>query len=97
EPAEVEFPDEMDVQVQNWPEAPGLEGVELGTDTVNVGALDYSDVGGACPPSPSASVFGRQVVVNITPLCTFAGYIRPLVLIIAAISAANIVAGGLRS
>ncbi|MEO0822206.1 MAG: hypothetical protein AAF074_17485, partial [Pseudomonadota bacterium] len=78
-PAEVEFPDEMDVQVQNWPEAPGLEGSQLPEDAIDVaGGLDFTGDAGSCPASPTATVFGKTVTVSIEPACAFAGILRPL-------------------
>lgn len=51
---------------------------------------------GACPPDPVLSVHGVTATLKLAPICDAAGWLRPLVLALAWLSAAMIISGAVR-
>jgi hypothetical protein len=71
----VNFPDQMDVEVQNWPETPFSEvDGELETVEVDFGSLSWDSgwLPSECPPPMQADLYGSTLEIPYDSVCTMA-------------------------
>lgn len=71
----------------------------LATETRNIALIAPVSIGGAgsCPAPLTASFLGQTVEMSFDPLCQFANSLRPVVLVLAWLSAGIIFIGGVRN
>jgi hypothetical protein len=72
---------------------------DLSTQARNISMITPVAVGGAgvCPAPMTASFLGQNVSMSFDPLCQFANALRPLVLVLAWLSAGYIFIGGVKT
>lgn len=88
----IENPDALACWKEGEPENAELEKVTAGTSItpVNIGG------GGSCPASKTVNYMGANLVISFTPICTAAGWINPIVLALAWLSAGFILIGAFK-
>ncbi len=63
----------------------------------NVGSLNYSDGGGACPPDLVFHVMGRSTTISMTEVCTIGGWLGNIGVALSLLIGGFIVIGAIRS
>jgi hypothetical protein len=63
----------------------------------NVGSLNYSDVGGACPPDLVFNIMGRSATVSMSEVCTVGGWLGSIGVALSLLIGGFIVVGAIRS
>jgi hypothetical protein len=88
----IENPDALACWKDGSPEDVDLQKVTAGTSIVpvNIGG------GGSCPASKTVNYMGANLVISFTPICTAAGWINPIVLALAWLSAGFILIGAFK-
>lgn len=88
----IENPDALACWKEGEPENAELEKVTAGTSItpVNIGG------GGSCPDSKTVNYMGANLVISFTPICTAAGWIHPIVIALAWLSAGFILVGAFK-
>ena len=88
----VENPDALACWKDGEPESAELEKVTAGTSItpVNIGGA------GSCPANKTVNYMGANLVLSFSPICTAAGWIRPIVLALAWLSAGFILIGAFK-
>jgi hypothetical protein len=72
----------------------------VGSETVEIGTLDedvFGDGTGSCPADQEITVFGAVLALPWSFACQLAGYMRPLILLMAYLQSAYIVVGAFRN
>jgi hypothetical protein len=80
---EVNFPDQMDVEVQNWPETPAseLEG-ELEENVIDFGNIEWGPgwMPAECPAPMEVDLFTATIEIPYEPVCSVAEGIAPFLI-----------------
>lgn len=77
-------------------EPPGNSEIPRTNKTVSFEPVAISGFGQACPQSTTFDVYGRTFTASYQPLCDSAGWIRPLILLVAALASTMIVYQAIR-
>lgn len=101
----VDTPEQQPTQCDLYPESLGCANLdlqpdgELETEDRDINLIEPVDLGGSgqCPAPLTANVLGTTVEMSFDPLCQYANTLRPLVLLLAWLSAGMIFIGGVRN